>query len=373
DNLPGISGGWTVGGPDAGACSISGSILTCSFGDVPAGESRDITLTGVTGAPATDPNCDCGFINNLAFVSADHDSDTSNNVAWASTLVICDEVPPESTISIEKVAHDAVVPLGSDVAFDVTVTNSGSNPASLVNVSDVLPPVSGGWTLSGPDAGSCTLVGLGLSCHFGTLGPFESRTITITGHTGEESDCGVVDNIAFVTVSGKTVDSSEAAVQVVCGDVSVDKVAAEPVIAPGDDAVFTLTVHSNGPGPAINVTLTDTLPPISGGWALGGDDAADCTLDGLSLSCGFGNLSEGATRSVTLTGATALDATDCGDHPNTAFVAADVELDLENNAGYALIHVSCSDVGVDKEPLSASVNLGSEGGFRIVVTSFGPE
>lgn len=44
------------------------------------------------------------------------------------------------------------------------------------------------------------------------------------------------------------------------GELALDKTVAPPVVAPGGNAVFTLTVTNNGPGDAVNTVVTDTLP-----------------------------------------------------------------------------------------------------------------
>ena len=56
---------------------------------------------------------------------------------------------------------------------------------------------------------------------------------------------------------------------------------------------------------------------------LGGADSASCLpFNGTTLSCNFGTLTQGATRTVTLTSDT--QAADCGAVNNTATVSAPV-------------------------------------------------
>ncbi len=60
--------------------------------------------------------------------------------------------------------------------------------------------------------------------------------------------------------------------------------------------MFTLTLVNNGPSPAADVTITDTLPP-----ELTFVSSPDCTAAGQVVTCAVGALVAGATRSLTIT------------------------------------------------------------------------
>ncbi|HEV8360151.1 MAG TPA: Ig-like domain repeat protein [Candidatus Thermoplasmatota archaeon] len=128
-------------------------------------------------------------------------------------------------------------------------------------------------------------------------------------------------------------------------DVGVEKqaqnataTASSVTIQPGEDAVFLITVSSNGPGSATSVTLDDELPAVSGAWGMAGDTGG-CSLVGTTLHCAFGTLAAGASRALTLTAST--DETDAGALlDNTAVVAtAGVDNDDGNNEASASIAV----------------------------------
>jgi uncharacterized repeat protein (TIGR01451 family) len=94
DTLP--AGTWTVGGPDAAACGISGGVLTCSFGGVPEGQTRTVTVSRVTAS------ADCNTtITNTARVTSDDviyefDNDLLDNTSTATITVNCAPPPPPS-------------------------------------------------------------------------------------------------------------------------------------------------------------------------------------------------------------------------------------------------------------------------------------
>jgi uncharacterized repeat protein (TIGR01451 family) len=77
---PGIT--WTEDSP---FCTITGNVLSCSFGDMPVGESHTINLTGTTDA------ADCGSIANTSIIAAVNEAAGAdgNNSATATIKIVC--------------------------------------------------------------------------------------------------------------------------------------------------------------------------------------------------------------------------------------------------------------------------------------------
>lgn len=362
DELPDPPGGWSIVSSDP-TCGITGSTLDCSFGTIPVGSSRAVTLTAATG----DPQTDCGEIVNTANVSADIDLNATNSSDTASIIIRC------SDVSVLKTAAALAIDVGATATFNITVSSGGPDTAQGVTLTDTLPSVTNGWTLGGTDAGSCGITGSLLTCSFGDLAPGATRNVSISTVT-TLAECGPIDNVANVSA---TVDislsdnSNDASIYVTCADVGVEKTAADGVIDVGETANFSIVVTSHGPDAAVNVTLTDTLPALAGGWTLGGPDAGDCSLTGLSLSCNFGTMANGATRTIWVLGATALD--DCGWLNNTAVVDAVVNTNASNDEDSAQIYVTCADVGIEKSAFDATIDVGENATYTIEVTSSGPD
>jgi hypothetical protein len=120
---------------------------------------------------------------------------------------------------------------------------------------------------------------------------------------------------------------------------------------------------NDGPGPATEVLLTDTLP---GGltWQEN-PDKTECTImGGSTLSCTLDTLADGASFSVTVTATTTT--ANCGALPNTASVSADNEdqARLGNNQASATITVECPlqclSVPPEEDLLCLDQPLGSE-------------
>jgi uncharacterized repeat protein (TIGR01451 family) len=160
-------------------------------------------------------------------------------------------------------------------------------------------------------------------------------------------------------------------------DVGVLKSAFQSPITNGDTARFDITVTANGPGRSFNVILTDTVPTgVDGlGWSVTGTNSAACTPNPVSggtlLTCKFGDLDSGDTRTITLTAKTTPAA--CPSMPNTATVTSINDRNSSNNSSTATITVNCPPrLAVVKTPDNGTFTQGSQVSFTIVVSNPAP-
>ncbi|MBK9711345.1 MAG: DUF11 domain-containing protein [Kouleothrix sp.] len=359
---------WSLGGPDAANCSISGSSLTCTFGDLAPNATRTITVSGTTDA------ADCGVLSNSASASTTNEpSDKlANNTSSDSITVRCPDV-----VDI-KTATTPTVSAGDPVAFSIAVSNNGPGTAYNVALNDPLPGNAGlDWDIVSASPGlNCTISGaVGsevLSCSIASLAAGASVSVTVGSGTTAAS-CATISNTATASASNEPSantgnNTSTASLTVDCPDVKVEKTADSGTINAGDTAAFTIVVTNIGAGIARNVTLTDNLP-AGVTWS---EDSADCSITAGVLSCSFGDLAAGATRTIHVSGTT--DAADCGPLSNTATVSATNEPSnkLSNNSSTAVITVNCPNVTVVKTADSGTINAGDTASFTIVVSNSGP-
>jgi hypothetical protein len=147
-------------------------------------------------------------------------------------------------------------------------------------------------------------------------------------------------------------------------NIRVEKTA-EKVLLPGNDAIFTVTVSADaaGTGTSENVTLTDQLPK---GGTVSGQDAIDAGCDGPvapagKLTCNFGTLSPGDTRTITINVPTT--EANCPDVENTATVSATFDSDLTDNTDSATAVINgCGKPDVVKRPTLYNLWLCNQGG-----------
>ena len=350
---------------NSASCQITAGVLSCTIGTLAPGATFQVHLTGTTDA------ADCGLISNTATVAATNEpaSATNDNSSTDTVRVDCPD------ITVVKSGNGPLV-AGQAATFTITLTNQGVGDAYGVTLTDQLP--AGAWTLGGADAAACSINGSNLlTCDFGTVLDGGSRVITVT-KTTEAGDCPSIHNEVTVGATNEAAantrnNGDDADIVVNCPDLEVIKTGNGPISA-GQDAVFTITVINHGPGAAFDVTLTDELP-AGIEWAIGGANAAQCQIiDGTPdvLSCDFGLISAGLSKSVTLTGET--DAADCGTIPNLAEATAsneDTENDQYPNSDDASIVVDCPDILITKTADAPVVDAGDQIGFTITVTNSG--
>jgi uncharacterized repeat protein (TIGR01451 family) len=295
----------------------------------------------------------------------------------------CPIVPPLSAFDLLKTADALSVPLGSPIGFNVTATNGGPDVSFDTNVSDPLPAIAEPWTIdgvwavpSGAASSGCAITGSApsqtLTCAFGSLDVFEGRAVHVSATTGSTADCGLRTNVAFLTTNHNASQSQNATASeyVSCSDVSVEKSVIASPVSLGTDVSYTLVVHSNGPDAADGVSLSDPIPAFGSGWTAGGADAGACSIGAGALSCDFGTVNAGDSRTVTLTASTGVTA-DCGTWLNVATVSATLDTDSTNNEASAAATVQCPGLTIVKTADAPSVSAGSAIGFSVYLNNTG--
>jgi len=133
-------------------------------------------------------------------------------------------------------------------------------------------------------------------------------------------------------------------------DVSVEKTPDGGTANAGDTITFSITVTNESPNSdAENVTLTDTLPNSGLNWSITTQPAdLPCSIAGTPqvLSCNFGTLGVGESRTVEISSPT--DAADCGTKNNTVTVSATGDIDATNNTDTGDITVNCGAIRINK-------------------------
>lgn len=212
------------------------------------------TVTGVSG----------DIVTNTARLTSvtESDIDSSNDVANVTFVV------GSTDVSVDKEVGVTSATVGDDVTYTITVTNSGGNTATGLEVTDNLPSLStkvvyvaasavpsqgayddatGVWTIGTVDPGATVTLTLDATVQTGTCG----TTIT---NSAEKSTMNEGDY-------DDTNDSDTAAFVVSCANLSITKIANKPAPKEGVETVtYTITVTNFGQDTATNITVVDTLP-----------------------------------------------------------------------------------------------------------------
>ena len=365
DNLPANAGlAWAIdaGNSDAG-CSINTApnpdVLTCNWGTLNPGASKTVHITSPTTAAS------CGTVDNTGNVTAGNTTNNSDS-ANASITVNCGQV------ALTKVADDGTVSAGEQIGFTITASNTGAGDLTGVTVTDNLP-AGLTWSIDAGNSDTGCSINTApnpdvLTCNFGTLAPGGSKKVHIVATT-DQADCGLVNNTANVTTTNDGSSSASGSIRVQCPSIDVDKTADDTTVSAGDQIGFTIVVSNGGPGEAKGVTLTDNLP-AGVVWSESPDNP-NCSIDTAPspdvLSCNFGDLASGASRTVHIVGTT--DAADCGTVSNTGTVDATND---DPEISTATITVQCPNIDVVKDADNGTVSAGDQVGFTITVSNAGP-
>ncbi|MGQ4583607.1 DUF7507 domain-containing protein [Lysobacter sp. F60174L2] len=155
DTVPSEVTGLSVGGADGASCTVTGQLVACDFGSVPAGTSRTYTITGDLDASAT------GSVDNTATVTAGGtvtDPVPGNDTSTSITPVI------DSSNSVAKTASPAsgtVVAVGDTIAYTLTTTVSGASTTDPIVLTDTL---DAGLSIITPLPPECSQAGQVLTC-----------------------------------------------------------------------------------------------------------------------------------------------------------------------------------------------------------------
>jgi uncharacterized repeat protein (TIGR01451 family) len=227
-------GVWTVGTVAAGA-SVSLSI------DVEVrNEDSHLVITNTASITAMDQA----------------DPNTTDNSAFADITVNA------SDISIIKTVDNATPAEGGTITYTITASNLGSNPATGVEVEDILPgqvtlvtstPSAGSYSTGiwfiGPLAGNGTAtLTIEVTVNPFTAGSTITNTATLTGLN--QIDTNATNDVASVDI-----------VPVALPIITILKSADRASVNPGEVITYTITVLNSGSSPATIVQIDDTLSP----------------------------------------------------------------------------------------------------------------
>jgi uncharacterized repeat protein (TIGR01451 family) len=298
---------------------------------------------------ATAPNT-CGPFTNT--VSGTFGAAAPQTIPGSPATATGDVTGCAPSLTINK-SGPAQVTQGTSITYTVTVSNSGNADAFNVQIQDIVPsPLTN--PVGTPSQGTCQTTGNTVDCDLGTIAGGGSATISITASV-PAGQCVTIQNTATGT---HEVDEQDVPIQssgtvttqiTGCGSpgvpaLSVTKTADAASVTPPSPIGFTITVANSGSADANNVTLSDTIPSVPGvTWSInGGTGAAQCSLVGNSLSCNFGTIQAGQSKTVHIT-STATSTASCGTFTNVAVATSS---NAGSDTGQASVTVQCPP-GID--------------------------
>jgi len=356
--------------------------VTCPLGTIPF--TVPMTSVTVTIEVTTAANLpDGGVLQNVASVSWSDDGGTPSNAPNST------EVIREADLAITKVDREDEVPAGTDIVWDVAVTNNGPSDATNVVVTDVLPPN----TTFNPIASSpeCVASGANVVCVLASV-PFVDPAVvenlvivaTVDSFVPPTLLVGqpkiLQNQVSVMADENDSVPGNDSATEdttiTQVNDLSIVKSdSPDPVIA-GTDITWTINVANAGPSNATNVEIQDQLPPgviFAGGEASCSDvppgqpgALVTCTIPGVAAGDDLlleirGSVDDAFIADNEIVNTVAITAFD-GTDPNPDNNDDDEPTTVSRESGLVLA----------KSALPATVVAGEDITFTLVLANNGP-
>lgn len=279
-------------------------------------------------------------------------------------------------LAITKTARQPSQAAGSQITWDLAVTNNGPNAASSVVVTDTLPAGTS-FVSAAPPSGTCTASGGTVTCRVPTIANGATVTIPVVATIDPGSTATSIVNQA--TVSAATADdvltnniATAATPLTRSADLAVTKTG--PATArSGERISWTVAVTNNGPSSASDAVLTDQLPSGVSFVSASATGAATCTNSNSQVTCSLGSLAPGATRTATIVGLidSGVPASTLTNTATASSTTADPR-PADNRATAQTTVTPGADLRVTKVATDATVVAGGRARFAITVTNAGP-
>ena len=273
---------------------------------------------------------------------------------------------PTSDLSVSKTVSNATPNVGDTITFTVTLSNQGPDPATNVQLTDLLP--AGLTFVSATPTQGTYLPNTGL-WDVGTVIAGTPQTLSIIAtvvspnaltNTGSISHADQVDpNTANNTASATETPQ--------VADLSVSKMVSNATPNVGDTITFTVTLSDQGPDAATNVKLSDLLPA---GLTFVGATPSQGTYNSATGIWDVGTLANGAQTVLTI-GATVVSP---GTQTNTAAISHADQFDpITANNSASATEAPPADLQVAITDGATTVVPGTGDTYMITVTNNGPD
>ncbi len=305
-----VPGGWSCATP---AVNGTGTI-NCTLGSMAVGSAVFTLNVNAPAAPAS-------VSNTVSVSSSSTDNTPGNNNSVANTNVIF-----TADLSINKTAT-ATAAQGTNVTYNISLTNNGPNPATSVSLTDALPANTTfvSTTQNTGPAFSCTNPTVGtngtVNCTNASMASGATATFTIIATVSASAPLGTLNNTANATTSSTdptTPNSSTAGTTITAGnaDVGVVKTAAPGPYGTSNNLTYTIAVSNAGPTAAANVSVTDVIP--AGTTLVSAVPTQGSCSGTTTVTCSLGTIANAGSAAIALT--VTLPSTP-GPVANTATVA----------------------------------------------------
>lgn len=361
-----------------------------NIGTLPKDQSETLQIKAIANSVGN-------FINNAEVTAAglpDPDSTPNNGVlfeddyASAAVATRADSTPPPfSDLSLTKTVNNPTPLVGSQVTFEVIITNSGKDDNIGVQVTDLLPS---GYAFTGYNISTGTYTPATGLWNIGNLNKNETETLQVTATV---NPAGNYQNIAEITScalpdpdstpnNGVTTEDDYAAAVVTpnaqSADLSLSKTVNNAAPLVGSSVIFEIIAANNGPQNTTGAEVTDLLPS---GYTFANYSATKGSYNPLTGKWTIGSFVNGDSQVLRITAI----VNPTGNYTNTAEVTASSLPDpnstpgngvpAENDYGTATTSPlgQTADLSLTKTVSNAAPLIGTPVTFEIIITNQGPQ
>ncbi len=303
-----------------------------------------------------------GPTTNTATITATDQFDPNTSNDTASTVV----TPQQADLGLTKTVDDSTPNVGDTITFTITLTNSGPDEATGVQVLDPLPaglsfvsdtpsqgtydPSTGLWSVGTVAVGSPqTLLILA------TVTSPAPQTNTATLAHSDQFDPNTTNNTASATETPQL------------ADLALSKTTSDSTPNVGDTVTFTVTLSDNGPDAATDAQVTDLLPS---GLSFVSDSPSQGTYDSSTGLWTVGTVAVGSPQTLLIL----ATVTSPAPQTNTATITHSDQFDPDtgNNNATAPYSPQQADLALTKTVDNATPNVGGTITYTIGLDNLGP-
>jgi uncharacterized repeat protein (TIGR01451 family) len=263
---------------------------------------------------------------------------------WSVALTIISPVNKLADVGLVTSTSANPALAGNNLLYTFTVTNSGPDTASNVRFTDNLP--AGLSYVS--SSTNVTLSGSTVSGNLGSLAAHATATVSINATPGP----GLANpfaNTASVTAfevdlnTANNTNTVSTGLTLPVSDLSLAVVPATNVVIAGSNVTYSIIVSNAGPGNALNVSLTNTLPPGLSSITVS-NPLGNYSVGGGLVTAGISKLTAASTAIITIRGtAPGVAATLTN---NASVATASQDTNSANNGASALVSVLAPAPGI---------------------------
>lgn len=348
--------------PSAGGCEVADRTVDCDLGDLRAGESATISVSGTLAAGST------GKLKNTATVTSPDDPTPATDTVETT-------IKTQADLAMIKTAESQPGPAGGPITYLLTVRNFGPSTARAVTIADPVPaPLTVDSVTS--SAGSCSETSGEVTCQIDEIEPGDEVTVRVQATVPRDRPNNL-ENTATVSSETPENDPSDntatyTLIKEAAPELSVIKRADREEVVAGERISYELVVGNGGQADATGVTLTDQLPKALQAAEVS-DSQNSCRIEDRTVTCTRDSLPAGDSFTVKITGDIDPD-TPAGPLSNTATVDADGDDDptASDDTSTSTVEVRTrANLGVTKSG-PETVRAGEPIEYELRVTNYGP-